>query len=101
MLHPSATDTFFVKMLVAVAALAYVLKDVAKVVRAAELLHTVIVAQLCQLPIDTAFSAFFVTIEELAKLFCGKLLIGMGGQKIDQSHPPCGVVGFLLHKSSF
>ena len=101
MLHLAAANTFFVKMLVAIASLANVLKNVAKVIRAAEFLHGMVVAESCQLTINTAFSAFFVTVESFSKLLGGKLLIGGRGEKIDQCRSPRGVVEFLLHGKSF
>jgi len=101
MLYHAATDAFFVKMLIAVTSLAHVLKHVAEVVRIAEFLHAVIVAELIQLTVDTAFSSFFIAVEGFAKLLGAKLLVGVRGEKADQRGSPRSVVGFLLHRGSF
>ena len=97
----AATNAFFVEMLVAVAALAHVLKNVAEIVCTAKFLYAMIVAEPGQLTIDTAFSAFFVTVEGFTKLLGGKLFIGVRGKEADECRSPRGVVGFLLHRRSF
>ena len=58
MLYLSATDAFFVKMLVTVAFFAHVLKDVAVIFGVAEFSNGLLFAQIRKLAIDAAFSAF-------------------------------------------
>lgn len=101
MLYLSATDAFFVKMLVAVAFFAYVLKDVAVVFGVAEFSNRLFFAEIRKLAIDAAFSAFCVSVESQAKLVRGKLFVGMGGEEIRQCRLSRGVVVFLLHRTSF
>ena len=101
MLYLAATDALFVKMSVAVTFLAYVLKHVAVVFGVAEFPNRLLFAEVRELTVDAASSAFCVTVESKTDLVRGKLSVGMGGQERDQSRLSRGVVIFLLHRTSF